>query len=394
MSSTRSALSPVAEIGLLVGGIAAAALLAWLCVGINLERSCTTQDTPYVDLCPGLPHGSKAQLDALRARIASNPGDANAYVQLLVADRSAASARLLDAATQVAPTEPNVLMSRAAAALDRQDWAKAVVPLVQLVEYRDMPQAAQVLARLIAGGQGQLLAPYLTRESRWLARALAQMSQGPSSFSTALPLVVEALKIGNLEPDSVRMYIRQLKSAGAWADAYGLWLALHGKALPALYNSGFDDSFQPDGFDWEVTASGPASRSGAIVERRGAEARGATLDIQFTGRALVNPLVRQPLFLGEGRYRVRGDYMARQLRMEQGLAWTVRCTAAPLQAGRSDALGDTGGAWKAFAFEFSIPRGCGLVANLQLETFAPFEAALGARGRAAFDAFSLEKLSP
>ena len=394
MASTRSSSNRVAEIGLLVGGIAAAALLAWLCVGVNLERSCATRDTPYLDLCPSLPQGSPAQLAALRARIASNPGDANAYVQLLVADRSAAAPRLLDAATQLAPNEPNVLMLQAAAALDRQDWAKAVVPLVQLVEYRDMPPAAQVLARLIAGGQGQLLVPYLTRESRWLARALAQMSQGPSSSSTALPLVVEALKIGNLEAESVRTYIRQLKSAGAWADAYGLWLALHGKALPALYNSSFDDSFQPDGFDWEVSASGPASRTGAIVERRGAEARGATLDIRFTGRALVNPLIRQQLFLGEGRYRLRGEYLAHQLRLEQGLAWTVRCTAGQLQAGRSGALGDTGGAWQAFAFEFSIPPGCGLVANLQLETHAPFEAALGARGRAAFDAFSLEKLNP
>jgi hypothetical protein len=70
----------------------------------------------------------------------------------------------------------------------------------------------------------------------------------------------------------------------------------------------------------------------------------------------------------------------------------VQCTAGGASAGRSRALIDTGGMWQAFEFDFTVPRGCGAVASLQLETFAPFEAALGARGRVAFDAFVLENV--
>ena len=378
-------------IGLVAAGAAAALLLAWLCVGVNLKRGCAIQDTPYLGLCPVRAPGSDAHLEAMRARIAANPGDANAYVQLAMAARPDSRDRLVQAAARLAPTEPGIVLLHAAAALQREEWAHAVPPLVQLVEYRHVPVAAQILARLIAGGQGQLLMPHITPDSHWLGDVLANMQAPAASFSAALPLVAQALKVGVLGPDAVRGYVRQLKAAGAWADAYGLWLVLQGKPMPALANGGFDEAFAVDGFDWEVMAAGPPSRAGAIVERRGAEERGAVLDLRFTGRAIAVPLIRQYLFLGPGRYRLRGDYMTRQLRMEQGLAWNVHCTAAKSQAGGSPALQDTGGAWQPFTFEFTVPADCGLVASLQLETFAPTEAALGARGRVAFDAFSLEK---
>ena len=373
-------------------GLAAAVFTAWLSVGVNLKRACLLQDSPYLDLCPAAPRG-EARLATLRSRIASNPGDSAAYVQLALAERSAADTHALDAAARLAPTDPNVLMLQADRALQRQAWAEAVPPLVQLVEHRDIPAATKVLAQLVADGQGALLFPYLTPGNHWLAKVLAQLPP-PQGSAMALPLVARALKAHVLEPDTVRVYIRQLKAGGAWADAYGLWLALHDQQLPVLYNAGFDEPFVSDGFDWEVTASGPPSRAGAIVERRGSDTRGAVLDVRFSGRAIALPMVSQPLFIGEGRYRLRGEYMSHQLRSESGLAWTLRCAASKAEAGKSPALADTAGAWKPFSFEFEVPAGCGLVALLQLETYIPVEAALGARGRVAFDAFSLEKVTP
>ncbi|MES3001707.1 MAG: hypothetical protein V4787_13520, partial [Pseudomonadota bacterium] len=297
------------------------------------------------------------------------------------------------AASQAAPNQPSVQMLHAISALEREDWPRAVGPLVQLVEYRETPQAEQVLARLVAGGQGALLAPYLRPGTHWLPRVLARMPQDQPSIARALPLIVQALQAGLLEQEAIRTYMRQFKATGAWADAYSLWLALQGGTLPILFNAGFDNAFQQGGFDWEVPSSGPPSRIGAIVERKGAEARGAVLDVRFTGRAIALPMARQHLFLGEGRWRMKGEYTARQLRAEEGLAWTVRCPASSAQAGQSPALGDTAGAWRAFEFEFTVQPGCGLAVALQLETFVPSEAALGARGRVAFDAFSLEKLA-
>jgi hypothetical protein len=374
-------------IALGMGAGCAAVLLAWLCLGVNLSRGCTVDDTPYLDLCAKAPTA-----DSLRERIARNPGDSAAYVQLALLDRSPARSRSIAAAAQLAPNDGNVLLMQAGDALNRQDWPHAVEPLVRLTNYRENANASQILARLIAGGQGDLLFPYVTPGSHWLPRALGELSALKAPFSAVLPLVSKALKTGVLSPDDARVYLRQLKTAGAWLDAYSLWVSLHDGPLPALYNGSFEDAFDPDGFDWEPTVTTPASRAGAIVERRASDKHGAVLDVRFTGRALPAPLVRQYLFIGEGRYRLRGEYMAHQLRMEHGLAWNVQCTGIAESAGRTAALGDTGGSWEPFTLEFSVPPGCGAVASLQLETFAPFEAALGARGRVAFDALLLEKL--
>jgi hypothetical protein len=76
------------------------------------------------------------------------------------------------------------------------------------------------------------------------------------------------------------------------------------------------------------------------------------------------------------------------------LAWTVRCTATPTEAGRSQSLNDTSNTWHRFEFVFSVPPRCGWVASLQLEAFAPLDATLGSRGHASFDALALEKLEP
>ncbi len=368
-------------------GWTAAMLAAWLCVTVNLERACVIQDSPYLGLCPA--REPEAQVQALRSRIAANPGDANAYIELALGLGGEDGST--EAATRLAPNHVNVLLLRASRALERQAWSEAAPLLVQLVQVHDESRATSALARLIAGGQGQLLAPLLVPGSQWLPRVLPRMPNGTTS--TALPLMAQALKLGVLTRDAGRAYIRNLKAAGAWVDAYSLWLALRGNKLPALYNASFDEPFISDGFDWEINAAGSPSRAGAIAERKGAAERGAVLDVRFTGRAIAVPMVRQYLFLGPGRYKLSGEYASQQLRIEQGLAWNVRCTAAPqARAGVSQPLNDSGGAWRRFDFDFVVPPSCGEVVSLQLETYAPVDAALGARGRVAFDAFALEKI--
>src|SRR3569832_63333 len=124
-------------------------------------------------------------------------------------------------------------------------------------------------------------------------------------------------------------------------------------------------------------ANAPARRAGVVVERRRAEERGSVLDLNFTGRAIGMPVIRQYLFIGPGRYKLHGDYMGRQFRLDDGLAWTVRCGTRA--AGTSIPLRDTSGLWCPFELEFRLPPDCGLVASLQLETSTPADATLGAR---------------
>jgi len=378
------------SVGLAAIGIATAVFLGQRAIATNLERTCTVDDTPYLELCPTA-RSSEARSTELRSRIAANPGDAGAYVLLAMADQRASGRAVLEAAARLSPVNANVVAMQAVHALEQQDLPGAVDPLVALVEHGHNDKAALVLARLIAAGQWQLLSAHVVVGSKWLAPVLAQIGNTPGPFSSALPLVVLGLDRGVLEPSELMPYVRQLKAAGAWGDAYSLWVALHQGVSPTLYNAGFDQPFEEDGFDWEVASQQRSSRAGAVVARASDDKRGALLDIRFTGRPFAVPLVRQHVFLGPGRYRLRGDYRSSQLRMEQGLAWTVHCTSSA-QASKSAALGDTSNAWRQFEFEFSIPANCGWVAALQLETFAPLDATLGSRGRASFDALSLVKL--
>lgn len=372
--------------------LAAAAMIGWLVLGINRERACALQESLSVGLCAPPAAASAADLELLRSRIARDPGDANAYTALALADRSPLHGQLVEVASRLAPREPNLLLERASAAVARTDWAAAVPPLVELADRRDVTPAVTTLAYIVGIGQGALLEPYLTPGSQWLQRMLTQMRAAGVPFSGALPLAIQARRRGVIDDDTVRGYVRELKAQNAWSDAYALWLSLHGKAVPALFNASFDHAFELDGFDWEVPATGPARRAGAIAARRREDARGSVLELQFTGRAIGLPIVRQYLFIGPGHYRLRGDYLGHQFRSEEGLRWIVRCGADTV--GSSPALADSSGLWRPFAFDFIVPPDCGLVASLQLETGSAAAAALGARGRALFDAFQLERTGP
>lgn len=376
-----------ASAGVFVSCLAAVAMVGWMSVTINRDRACALGESVAERWCTPAAPGSLQEADALRKRIDRNPGDANAYGALALADQSPARPQLIAIASQLAPRNPNLMLQQAAAALERQDWASAVPPLVGLVEYHNLPVAAGALAWLVQNGQVAFLEPYIVPGSQWLARLLWHMRARNDPFSGVLPLVTRAARLGVLDADALRNHVRDLKAAGAWADAYALWLSMHGKSVPLLFNASFDHAFEQDGFDWEAPAS--LRRPGVIVERRRAEQRGAVLDLQFTGRAISVPIVRQYLFIAPGRYRLRGDYLARQFRMEEGLRWVLRCSSSS-SAGASAPLQDTQGVWRTFEFDIAVPRDCGIVAALQLETATPANAALSGRGRVSFDAFSLE----
>src|SRR4051812_39416459 len=83
--------------GLAALGIVAALFLGQQSLVTNLERACTLDDTPYLELCPRIPNGEQRSA-GLRSRIAGNPGDARAYVLLALADRPLPGPQVLNAA--------------------------------------------------------------------------------------------------------------------------------------------------------------------------------------------------------------------------------------------------------------------------------------------------------
>jgi hypothetical protein len=376
-------------------GAVLAAWLLWFGTDTHLQRACLELDTPYLPLCPNANADSDPiRKQELRARLHENPGDSAAWVTLAHFESGAPQQPLLRAVGVLAPSDPNSLKLRAKHALEQQQLPVATELLVKMTNHSiGGAEPPQILARLLTASEGVgLLRPYLVEGSRWLPRVLDSMVALKLPMESGLTLLGEAGAKGIAKPETVRSFIRSLKGAGQWADAYGLWLTQQRQPVPILFNGSFENKFQPDGFDWEITPVLP-SRAGALVAQRGVAGRGQVLETQYTGRAVAVPVIRQHLFIAPGRYVLKGQYMGSKLRMEQGLAWAVRCTDGPKTlAGRSGALQDTAGAWDRFQFEFDVPPGCGVIASLQLETFAPFEAAAGFRGKASFDSFELQSV--
>ncbi len=385
---------PSLTVRLILAGlaVAVAAWLMWTGVRVHMGRACILQDTPYLPLCDdpaGKPDPERRQ--QLRDRLASNPAEADSWIRLTHIESGKYERPLLRAVSALAPNDPNVLLWRAGDLLARNQGPQAVDLLVQLVAYRKRGEAVEALARILASGQGTaLLRPHLATGDRWLPQVLARLIALKLPLSPALPLMGEASSSGTVQRQTIQTFIRALREAGLWADAYSLWLAQQRGPTPLLHNGRFDQAFEQDGFDWEVTPVLP-SKAGAIVSQRPSGNRGQVLDIEFTGRPLATPLIRQYIFAPPGKYQLRGQYMGSRLRLEEGLAWAARCTNgdSAVPAGRSEGLNDTAGAWQAFQFAITVPANCGLVFSLQLETLAPSAASGGAKGRAAFDSLEL-----
>lgn len=374
----------------LAAAAVAVAVFAGLVLPAHLERACTLRDTPYLPICPDAPAArSELQLQ-LKERIRHNPGDAAAWTRLLVATPVEDAGAVLAAAAELAPNHPNVLRRRAAAALSQDRLQEGVDLLVQMLRTRGTPQAGQVLAQLVGSGAGvPLLHRHLPTAEHWLPQLLHYMGEQKVPPAAVLPLVAEGVQREALDEAWVRGYLQTLAGGGQWHDAYGLWLLLHKGSLPLLYNPSFDDPVQAGSFDWEYQYP-VRGRTGALVEQRRQARRGQVLDVEFTGRSFPLPIVRQVLAAAPESYVLRGEYMASKLRSEGGLVWKVVC----LQKGgkvvaESPPLQESGGLWRSFELDFTIPADCGPVASLQLEPAAAFEAAAGLRGRVAIDGLTL-----
>ena len=376
----------------LAATVAAGAIFAAFTVPAHVERACTLRDTPYLPICDEPPASGAELQEQLQDRIRRNPGDAAAWTRLLVATptQDADAPAVLQAAAQLAPNHPNVLRRRAAAALSANRLQEAVDLLVQMQRTRGTPHAGQVLAQLVASGEGvPLLRPHLATSARWLPPLLHHMGQQKVPAVAVLPLVVEGLQQRALADDWVRGYLRTLAAARQWHDAYGLWLLLHDGSVPLLYNGGFDEPVGAGTFDWGYQPSG-RGRTGALGEQRREGRRGQVLHVEFTGRSFPVPIVRQVLAAAPQDYVLRGEYMASKLRSEGGLVWKVACVQkGGAVVAESEPLQESGGLWRPFELSFRIPADCGPVASLQLEPAAKFEATAGLRGRFAVDRLEL-----
>ena len=371
----------------------ALANVAWV---YNLERTCTLKQWPELPSCAHLAADEPAQVRALRERIARNPGDSEAWIALAVFSSQPGKtpgvnhSTVLDTATQLAGEDYRVQRMQAARAIQLKQWPQAVDWLVRMVQDNSSGPAAVTLAALVR--EPQALAAMQTQikpGARWLGPVIGAMPQAGVPVVMAMPLVVNALPQQGLSPELTQGLLHQLKADGQWLEAHALWTSWLGHSVPLLFNGNFDQGFIAGGFDWDVTPVSP-SKAGALVRQVALDKHGGVLQVDFTGRPVTVPVVRQPLVLLHNRFVLSGQFMTSSLRVNEGLAWVLQCVSGNREIARTPALKDTAGQWRPFTVEFELPSGCGQAVALQLQTFAPYEAATGLRGQATFDDFKLE----
>lgn len=383
---------------LLLGTLMASALVI-ASAHFNLRRACVVKDTPYFDICQSDDDAVNQKIVALKNRISSAPGDSRAYVELAFAyDAEAVQAssvmadETLKAAIELAPHDPDVLRLQVNRFTRGGKWKDALPLLIQLAEYHLDQNAATVLAKWSSQdvNVSRALASRVQSQSRWPMRVLDALRRTGFPVANVVPLISESIAKGLMTHLILQHVMQSLKAGGHWSDAYGIWMQQNAGALPLLYNASFDKPLRADGFDWELNQHA-GLRPGAVAQRMRLSDRGYVLGIQYSGRSIAGPVVRQELFLIEGRYRLDGQYMAEKLRSEKGLTWVARCASDQSELGRSSSLLDSRGNWMTFGFDIVVPRSCVSVVILQLETAASFEATAGFTGRAYFDNLTLVK---
>lgn len=378
--------------------VVGALFLAWQGLVRHLERSCLVDEWPNLPYCQAVkPTDPVEAARVLRERIDRNPGDSASLLALAMLTQGPNPPPGLDeeaivaAARKFSGNHPQFLYLLGNKAIEQKDWPKAAEIMVRLVESRNDQKAAAFLAGLAgAGVADDALRALLQPGGTWFARSMPLLSRVGVPTVSAMPLIMDALGKGMVTPDMALGFIRDLKAGGRWYEAYALWAKLLNRPVDLLFNGSFETGFVRDGFDWEVRDVRP-TRAGVLLSQPQVDGHGRVLELAFTGRPIDAPMLRQVMLL-EGNYRLSGQFMARKLRVNEGLAWVLSCVATKKEIARSAPLKDTAGSWRDFSVPVSVPADCGPAVALELQTQAPYEAIAGVAGAAWFDNMRIESV--
>jgi hypothetical protein len=188
-------------------------------------------------------------------------------------------------------------------------------------------ESAVVLARLMPQPKAMAaMMPHVKPGAKWLDKSIDAMRGAKVPVVYAMPLVVRALSEKALSPALAMQLLTELKANGNWLEAHAVWTAWLGHAVPLIYNGDFEDSIADAGFDWEITPVAP-SKAGAVVEQIEVAGHGGVLNVEFNGRSMVTPLVKQDMVLLGDHYRITGQYLSPKLVSREGVVWSLVCLA-------------------------------------------------------------------
>lgn len=380
--------------------VVVAVWLGWKAWTVNITMSCWKDEWPHLAVCEEINGRTVPEKIArLRERLAENPGDTVALVNLMVyahqpdAPKDVDPKALLEQARKAAPQQGDVLRLTVYHALNEGRPGEAIEPLTRLSRYHHDADATRTLAEMILAAPGNeqigtALIAAAKADTGWLDRVLRALPAAKVPTAMAMPLVNELVAQNTLTPKLGLALIRQLKAENQWMEAHALWMRLWNKPLPLLFNGGFDQAFVSGGFDWEVPGNND-HRGGALVSLAGRKGKGQVLRVEFNGKRMGSPIIRQYLMLPPGRYRFTGTQQSTELRSDKGLAWVFGCAADKRELVRIPGLKSTGREWKPMEATLEVPQDCGFGVVLTLQPEADYEARTGMRGEMVFDDFAL-----
>jgi hypothetical protein len=378
--------------------VLAVLVLAWASWQHHGQQLCVTQEWPAAWLCSAKPETPQHKKTRLLEQIRVNPGDSSAWIELAnlareVGEPSGLPAQaLLEQATRLAPEDRLVQSMQAVSTYAKGDKAQAVRWLIRLVQDNQDNWAASKLALLMQDPQAvQAMMPHVQAGERWLTPVVDAMRQTQVPVVHVMPLVIRALNIKALSPALALQLLTELKTQGNWLEAHAVWTAWLGRAVTLIYNGDFEEPIMDAGLDWEFTPVQP-SKAGALVEQVDALGHGGVLSVEFNGKPMPTPLLRQYVVQLGGRFRLTGQYRSTQLNGRDGLVWAVVCTNTGEEVARSPAMKSTAGQWETWSLDMALPSTCGRAVSVQLQTALLSESLTGLRGNLLLDSLTLEAL--
>jgi hypothetical protein len=245
----------------------------------------------------------------------------------------------------------------------RPDLNEQVLPALILLA-KD-PASRPALVELLGG------------DPPWRQWFLSELPRQASSPAAAYA-VLSGLRQTAQPPRATELkpYLDQLIGAGEFELAFLAWLHFlptsQLKALPYVYNGGFERPVSGLPFDWVIR---PIKGADTTIANTGDNELNKGLRVLFANRRVHYRQVSKLLVLPPGDYQLTGMVKADHLVNERGMLWHVFCAEGDHQSlGASEpVIGTTD--WSSFAADFEIPSsGCRaqwlrleLAANIPIE---------------------------
>ena len=347
---------------------------AVLCLMVILALACSVLvlPLPKFGLSSAPETNSVTAIDNLVSYVRARPFDALGHLALANAalpsmvDNAAKKDRFIETAAALAPTDPDVLLSRAKRALQRSEIANALRLLAQVQRQTQSNDALEAMLPFLGTKDWQKFSQELVATDAQLAGRNLEYQCARDVNPEHLLLLAHLLAARQLlRPAAVNCVAGKALAAGKGAAAQWLWVSSFTKLptrIPLVFNGDFTLQTKGDVFDWRMP-SGGVYRSGfaaSLATESTRTSNNRVLALRFGARPVLTPLIEHALALAPGQYRMSYDIRSSAGIHPSSVSWMVRCAAggekAAIQALPNTT--DVNSGWQTMSVSLKVPDSC------------------------------------